>query len=243
MASDLHLGFEAAFKENRILFDLGSKSKVQDDIRKLIQLNCVNKLILLGDIKASIKRISKYEWQEVPEFFNYISKYAGTYIVPGNHDGNISLLVPESVTICSVKGIVLGDTLLTHGHVMPTASRGSIKRIVMGHVHPKFSKANSILNTQRVWIFLKARKEKIFNCAKGLVDIVILPSLNSAIYTEVQKTSSQVSPIIKRVFEHDAVESAIAVTLDGSIIADKHDALALLLPKNSSAETKVSLRG
>ena len=236
----MHIGYEAALKENRILFDLSSVSKIQHEIRKLVQLHCVNKLILLGDIKASIKRISKHEWQEVPEFFNFISKYTSTYIVPGNHDGNISLLVPESVTICSVKGIVLGETLLTHGHVMPTASSGPIRRIVMGHVHPKFSKANSVLNSQRVWIFLKARKEKIFNYAEGLVDIVILPSLSSAVYPETQNTSNHVSPIIKRVFEHDAVKCAVAVTLDGSIIADKHDALALLMPKNSSFETKIS---
>ena len=230
VASDLHLGFEAALKENSILLDLNSRSKIQDDIRELVQLYCINKLILLGDIKASI-HISKHEWREIPEFFDCISKYASTYIVPGNHDGNINFLVPESVTICSIKGIVLGDTLLTHGHVMPGASRGSIKRIVMGHVHPKFSKADSILNSQRVWVFLKARKEKIFNGAEGLVDIVILPSFNSTMYPRTQKTSNQVSPIIKRVFEHDAVQFAIAVTLDGSIIADDHDALALLQPK------------
>ena len=240
MASDLHLGFEAALKENSVLLDLSFSSKIQNDIRELVQLYCLNKLILLGDIKASIKHISKHEWQEIPEFFDSVSKYASTYIVPGNHDGNINFLVPESVTICSVKGIVLGDTLLTHGHVMPGASRGSIKRIVMGHVHPKFSKTNSILNSQRVWVFVRARKDKIFNCAEGLVDIVILPSFNSTIYPRAQMTSNQVSPIIKRLVEHDAVQCAIAVTLDGTIIADNDDALALLQPKNRSVEPKIS---
>ncbi len=229
MISDLHIGYEATLKSEGISLQLkDSNYSVQHDLVELIQLTRANKVILLGDIKASTKCISKLEWRYVPEFFDFISRHASIYLVPGNHDGNIGVLLPQSVTIGSVKGIVLADTLLTHGHTMPSTSRESIKRIVMGHIHPTYSRENSIINSQRVWFFLKARKEKIFNGSEGLVDIVILPCFNGEIYLARHKSSVHVSPIIRRVVEYNAIRSALAVTLDGSIIAGDHDALAML---------------
>lgn len=235
VVSDLHIGFEAALNPERISLDLkGSLYRLQDDLRKLLRLCRTDKLILLGDIKASVSHITKQEWQDVPEFFKFMSKYASIYLVPGNHDGNIGLLVPESVTISSVKGMVLVNTLLTHGHVMPPPGRRSVRRIVMGHIHPTFSKENSILNSQQVWLFLRARKDKIFDGAEGLVDLVILPRFNKEIYPTAQRTLNKISPILKRVFEHNTVQRALAITLDGSIVADGRDALAMLFSRNAS---------
>ena len=52
-------------------------------------------MILLGDVKSSIKVISKNEWNEVPLFFNKIKEKCEITLVPGNHDANIQKLVPD----------------------------------------------------------------------------------------------------------------------------------------------------
>ena len=60
-------------------------------------------------------------------------------LVPGNHDGNISRLVPDSVSISSQSGVIIDGVLLTHGHAMPSEKFSSVGNIVMGHVHPTYS--------------------------------------------------------------------------------------------------------
>ncbi len=46
-------------------------------------------VILLGDIKSSIKNISKNECGEVTLFFKRIREKYDGILIPGNHDANI----------------------------------------------------------------------------------------------------------------------------------------------------------
>ena len=86
-----------------------------------------------------------------------LKKYVNLILVPGNHDANIQQLIPNDVTITNSIGLVIGnDILLTHGHTMPTENFSSVKKIVMGHIHPVFFDKNSLLNGKRVWISLKS---------------------------------------------------------------------------------------
>jgi metallophosphoesterase superfamily enzyme len=184
----------------------------------LVEQEHADGIVLLGDIKHTVGSINKQEWDDIPSFFRQLAAKADVYLVPGNHDGNIRHLVPDSVNVASAKGMVLGDTLLVHGHAMPSDVRSNVDRIVMGHVHPVFVKKESVVHGQRVWIYMQARKEALFP-EKGAVEIVVVPSFNPHLYATGEHYKKSISPIITRAVQ-GSVEKCVVATLDGSIVGD-----------------------
>ena len=220
IVTDLHLGFESSLGSNEIF--IGKNTTVNETISELKQIIDNVKpdsLVLLGDVKSSIKSISKTEWNDVPLFFEEVNKMVETILVPGNHDANIQRLVPQSTTMISATGFVLENVLLTHGHTMPSENFSHVDKIIMGHVHPVFFQEDSVLNGQRVWISIKADKKMIFPSQSGEIEITIVPSFNKYFYaTHKRHYKKSISPIIEKIKK---VSSARIVTLDGSIIGDE----------------------
>ena len=218
--TDLHIGFENEFVSNKI--EIGKNSSVNETIEKLkkvIKIEKPDSVILLGDTKSSIKRISKTEWKEIPHFFEEIKKESDLILIPVNHDANIQQLIPHDVTTTNSIGLVIDDTLLTHGHALPTKNFSNIKKIIMGHIHPVFFNNNSLLNGERVWISLKAKKDQIFSSSDGEIEITIIPSFNPYFYATQKKLyKKSISPIIKKL---KSVSEAKIVTLDGTIIGNE----------------------
>jgi len=219
--SDLHIGLEAELSSKGVTVKSGFVPDMAGEITCLVESQHADCIVLLGDIKHTVGAISKQEWDDIPAFLKQLSAKAEVYLVPGNHDGNIRHLVPTSVNVISAKGMVLGDTLLVHGHSMPSDVRSHVNRIVMGHVHPVFLKQGSVINGERVWIYLQARKEAVFP-EYGMLEVVIVPSFNPYLYATGERKyyHRSISPIITRIMQHDAVEKCIVATLDGSIVGD-----------------------
>jgi len=217
--SDLHIGLESELLAKGITITPSLVSDMIAELSDLVQSQHADSVILLGDIKHSVGTISKQEWDIVPIFLKQLSDKADVYIVPGNHDGNIRHLVPMNVNIITSKGMVLDDTLLVHGHTMPSDVRGHIKRIVMGHIHPVFLKKGSVINGERVWLYLQVRKEDIF-AEKGILDVVVMPTFNPHLFSSGERLyHKSISPIITRAMQY-GVKKCIVVTLDGSIVGN-----------------------
>ena len=230
VVSDLHIGFEGDLNLRGVTVDSKySLNTMLEELRHLIKSNQLDGVILLGDVKSTIRSISKQEWNQVPEFFRILSGHASIYVVPGNHDTYVRFLIPQNINIMSVKGMVMEETLLAHGHTMPSSARASIKRIVMGHIHPVFSRCNSVINGRRIWLYLKVKREMIFPGTVGTLDIIIVPSFNQDVPMIHKRYAKSISPIINRALQHNAIEQAMAVTLDGSIVADDRNVVARLL--------------
>jgi uncharacterized protein len=220
--SDLHIGFESHIYTRGIAFDekIFFDEMIQE-LSDLIKSNKAQAVILLGDLKSTVGSISRQEWQKIPRFFKLLSEITDIYFVPGNHDSNIRFLMPENINVMSSKGMVLDDTLLVHGHTMPTIARSYIKKIIMGHIHPVFLRHNSVINGQRVWIYLKIIKEAIFPTTQGTLDLVILPAFNRYLYAiNERRYTKSISPIIDKAIKSNAVQQALIVSLDGSIVGD-----------------------
>ena len=219
IVTDLHLGFESSLGTNEIF--VGKNTTINEtisEIKEIISDTKPDSLILLGDIKSSIKSISKTEWNDVPLFFEEINKVIDTVLVPGNHDANIARLVPEKTSMISSTGLVLENALITHGHTMPSENFSHVDKIIMGHVHPVFFSEDSVLNGQRVWISIRANKQELFPSQKGEIEITVVPSFNKYFYaTHKRHYKKSISPIIEKI----NVNSAKIVTLDGSIIGDE----------------------
>jgi putative SbcD/Mre11-related phosphoesterase len=220
--SDLHIGFESELNARGI--NISSSTYVEEmlnELSSIIKKEKPDAMILLGDIKSSVHTITRSEWKNIPEFLQRLSKMVKVFLVPGNHDGNIRHLVPRNVTMMSGKGMLLDDTLLVHGHTMPTKTGASINRLVMGHVHPVFLRRGSAVSGQRVWVYLKVDKGNLFSDSRGILDIVVIPSFNKYFYYSMQSTHyrKSISPILKKTTRN--VESAIVLTLDGSIVGNE----------------------
>lgn len=220
IVSDLHIGFESKLASNEIF--IGKNTTTDDTIKELesiIDLVKADSLILLGDIKSSIKSISKTEWQDVHKFFRKMNNKIETVLIPGNHDANIQRLVPEGVSLVSSAGLVVENILLTHGHTLPSKNFSHVDKIIMGHVHPVFFEKDSVLNGQRVWVSIKIEKQQIFPSESGELEIIIIPSFNKYFYaTEKKYYKKSISPIIEKIKK---INSAKIVTLDGTIIGDE----------------------
>lgn len=69
VVTDLHIGFESSMASNEIF--IGKNSTVNETIQELSEMIDAEKpdsVILLGDVKSSVKSISKSEWEEIPLF-------------------------------------------------------------------------------------------------------------------------------------------------------------------------------
>jgi uncharacterized protein len=220
--ADLHIGFESALYVKGIIINPElAFEEMLTQLVCLIKLNKVKGIILLGDLKNTVGFISKPEWDLIPRFFKSLSENADVYLIPGNHDSNIRYLTPNSVNMISSSGMVLGDTLLVHGHTMPSSFGSSIKRVIMGHVHPTLLLPLSILNGQRVWIYLKIEKERVLP-GKGTIEVIVIPTFNKDYFIQSGRIRRKsISPLINRALKTNAIQQAMVVSLNGSIIGDK----------------------
>ncbi|MBL7001561.1 MAG: metallophosphoesterase [Nitrosopumilus sp.] len=220
IVTDIHIGFENSMASNEIF--IGKNSTINETIQELSEIIDTEKpdsVILLGDIKSSIKNISRNEWDEVPMFFKKIREKCDVVLIPGNHDANIQRLVPDNISMISSTGMVEENILLTHGHTMPSENFSHIDKIIMGHLHPVFFQEDSVMNGQRVWVSIRVEKEKIFPNKSGELEITILPSFNKYFYaTHRKKYKKSISPIIDKI---KTISTARIVTLDGTIIGNE----------------------
>ena len=89
---------------------IGRNTSLDETVEEILEIIASKKadtVILLGDVKSSIKSISKAEWKEIPMFFNKIKEKCDVILIPGNHDANIQRLVPEGISLISSAGMVV----------------------------------------------------------------------------------------------------------------------------------------
>jgi uncharacterized protein len=134
--SDLHLGWERLLTQRGVHVP-SQTPKIKNMLLKLINETKPTILILLGDIKDAITKVSMEEWKDIPEFFEDIQeKVSEIQVILGNHDGNIEPLLPETIKIVPSSGTRFGDVGLFHGHAWPSPELLECRNLVTGHVHP-----------------------------------------------------------------------------------------------------------
>lgn len=223
--SDLHLGFEYELIKKGISINSDNILKnILEDITKINESHKIDGIVILGDIKSSISQISPIEWRTIPTFFEKLSGNTDVILIPGNHDSNLSKLIPDSVITCNVGGLVIDDTLLLHGHSLPNKVNANINKIIMGHIHPVFFDPKSTVHGKRLWIYIKVKKESLYGFKKkGVLEIIVVPTFNKNFYSSSAKYRSfetSISPIINLLNKEDIILDSIVFTLDGFIIGD-----------------------
>ena len=193
--ADLHLGIEAEFRQRGI--NIGSQTE------KLLEraLTCVkvaepDVIILLGDVKHAVPRISFVDRKEVPFFLAELAAYAPIYVVKGNHDGYINKLLPESIvsgqkheiSIKGAQGFLFDQIGYIHGHSWPSPELFDASYILIGHNHPRIRLVSSSLHygsMKPVWIrahfdydAVKRRYSEVKMSDRNAPRVIIMPAFN-----------------------------------------------------------------
>ena len=239
--SDIHIGLEDKIRRNGILID--PRQNIDESIRLMTKIHWetgVNELIILGDLKSSIRIITRTEWDNVPYFLESLNKLFNIYLIPGNHDGNIKQLLPENVNLMRSKGIEFDNILLTHGHTLPRIGM-NVEKIIVGHLHPIIQKEGSILQGNKIWVKINLTKkdllEKNHKQNTRKLEMIIMPHFNNILdyYGKRNRNTSGTSgksklPLLDNMINrlNWSVEKAFLFTMDGSIIGSEVDLAGLL---------------
>lgn len=239
--SDIHIGLEEKMRRNGILFD--PRQNIDESIKLLTNIHSktgVNELIILGDLKSSLRIITRTEWDNVPYFLESLNKLYNIYLIPGNHDGNIKQLLPENVNLMRSKGMELDNILLTHGHTLPRIGLNA-EKIIVGHLHPIIQKEGSILQGNKIWVKINLTKKDLFekNHKQNTrrLEMIIMPHFNNILdyYGKINRNTSGTSgksklPLLDNMINrlNWSVEKAFLFTMDGSIIGSEVDLAGLL---------------
>jgi uncharacterized protein len=230
IVSDLHIGFEEKFRAAGISI-YSSIEKLSTELSELIEQHKITNLLVNGDVKSGTDRITRYEWENIPKFFDRMTNICHVSVIPGNHDGGIQHLVPSSVSLLDPNGIMISNILILHGHTRPLRKFQDCKNLIIGHVHPIFQRRGSPLSGQPVWVFLRGRRNDIFK--ERLVDsesstepeylgIIVMPSFNlelvvAGFAVDAAKRERKAAPVLRYLKN---VPEALITTLDGDLIGD-----------------------
>src|SRR3989338_1783305 len=111
--ADIHIGITKELKDAGVLLP-SQVEKLAKQINALKRVAKAKKLIILGDFKHDIPRISWQERVEIPKLLSLL-KFQRIVITKGNHDGNIEKLIDDK-RVKIKKAYTLGDYIFTHGH-------------------------------------------------------------------------------------------------------------------------------
>jgi len=135
IVADFHIGIETELQENGL--HIPSQTRLmQERLITLIETYNISDLIILGDVKHNIPTSTIQERSDVKLFLDTIKTHTTLHILPGNHDGNISRLLSEDITLHPSDGFVFEGIGLSHGHRWPTEDVMQCNQIVVAHTHP-----------------------------------------------------------------------------------------------------------
>jgi putative SbcD/Mre11-related phosphoesterase len=156
--SDLHLGIEKEMAARGFMLPSYTLRMIER-IRKIAEDTGSRRIIVLGDVKHSVGKVEDIDWQIIPSFFEtLLDMFSDVVVLPGNHDGNISKLLPRKVRLFPAEGVVIqagGIRFgLAHGHAWPTKEAIESGNLIIGHSHFSFEVRDrmGVRSRELVWL-------------------------------------------------------------------------------------------
>ncbi len=177
--ADLHIGKEEELRQAG--FTLPSQAKrMGEQVVSLVEDLRPRRLIILGDLKHQFPKSTGLERREVPRFFDELEGLVSEiHMVQGNHDGNVSNILPRGVILHGADGFRLGTIGFVHGHAWPAEDVMEADTLLMGHNHPTimFQDRLGFRNVHRCWIRAAfARSNERYRRLPK--ELIILPAFN-----------------------------------------------------------------
>ncbi len=246
VVADIHLGIEWDLGNSGIVIPSQSGQGLAK-IMEYIDAVAPDRVVLLGDVKHNVPRISWQEREEVPHFLESIAKRIAVDIVPGNHDGDMEFLLQRilpglEVTLQPARGFVLDGVGYFHGHTWPDPVLLSCDHIVMAHNHPtiRFTDPLGSSSAEPAWIRTRLNRKVLeahFKAKAGDLpwsdpEVVIMPAF-CQLCGGVAFNESLHDDLLGPVFSSGAVEldGAQAYLLDGTRLGKLSDLRKLGITK------------
>lgn len=160
--TDLHIGWEMTLQKRGIHIPTQTL-KILNKLKNLIVNFKPTQILILGDIKHTVTTAEISEWKDIPFFFNELKRIIKKIIIiRGNHDGNLTPLLPDDIKSYTTSLIIDGIGFF-HGHSWPHTSILKCNSLVMGHVHPvvTYRDPAGFRITQQVWIKAKCNTTQL----------------------------------------------------------------------------------
>lgn len=181
VAADIHLGLEYELW-------LGGASipsqteHILERLKGFVSELEPDRLILVGDVKHNVPKISWQERREVPHFLKELCRFVKVEIVPGNHDSGIANMAPAGTSIHPSSGFVLDGIGYFHGHTWPSIELLDSELLIAGHIHPALRLKDPIGHStiMRVWARGPSSREAILKqyCLEKAPEMMIMPAFN-----------------------------------------------------------------
>lgn len=242
---DLHIGYERTLLKQDY-YSTNLTARIIDEVRDLVKRIDPSEIVILGDLKHTIREFSKQEFQQVAQLLAHLQDQASVTIVRGNHDADLELVVPDDTQICSSSGFYLRfkskQVYLLHGHASPSSDMLSCDSLLMGHIHPavSISKLKEKASIHRVWI-KTSWKPSIVEAMKGWVDekellekddvirrilrmkILVIPAYLSLLRGHVLNLDSSNKHLGTPLFRHLSLDNAEIIMLDHTPLGSLED--------------------
>ena len=196
--SDLHIGIEKEYLQKGINIPSQTQS-IYNRIKQLKERYGVYKLIVTGDFKHNVPKVSYIELKDVPMLLQKLSKvFKKIIITKGNHDGYLEKL-NNNPNVMIVKEFRVGKVVFLHGHAHPKLKG---KLYILGHHHFALNIKSSIGESFYEKVFIYGEAEEY--------DILILPAFSNLVgFWEVGKFHG---PLAK------SIKSYNVLALDGTVL-------------------------
>jgi putative SbcD/Mre11-related phosphoesterase len=206
--SDLHLGIEEEISEERGIHFPLQDTIIIERIKALVCKYELSRLYITGDIKHTILADISYNWEILPEFMQSLTGIVETVVIPGNHDGDLESLLPRSIELADVHGIVIGEADekvgLYHGHSWPAPELLETSLVIAGHSHPSVSRFRTVSRPEigrrdrrryagSVPVVLNSKLQK--NCVRQNLGMLEIPEDDKATLTTLPSFNQLISGI------------------------------------------------
>jgi metallophosphoesterase superfamily enzyme len=139
VVADLHLGYERVLLKKETLSPSLSQIVI-DHLHDLVNRVQPTEVVILGDLKHSVRGLSRSELRQVSLLLEKLKQQASVTVVRGNHDADVDLLLPDGVILAPSSGTALKfenqQVYLLHGHALPGIELLHSDALLMAHVHP-----------------------------------------------------------------------------------------------------------
>ncbi len=213
--ADLHIGYERDLYKKGVRIPSNTPDMVKR-VSKILELQEVEILMIIGDLKHNIPQSSWQEYEEIPKAIEkWLKLVDEIHLVPGNHDGGIEKYLPSDVIIHPSKGTVIGGVGYIHGHALPSDEVLQSDMIVMGHDHPAITLTDSLGTTRKEHCWVRVK----FESEMGTGEAVIVPNFNTLLGGTSINTDGHLSPFFRHVF----VKKEKIYLLDGTFLGNISD--------------------
>lgn len=199
--SDSHIGYEEALNKQGVMVPRFQFTELLKRLEKIFAKVKPETIIINGDIKHEFGTISTQEWRHTLRLIDFFARHCKKLIMlKGNHDKVLGPIA-EKRNITIADNIILGDTLITHGHKLVKVLPRNIKTIIIGHEHPAVSFQER--PGDKFKCFLKGKYKK--------AALIVMPSFNLVIEGSDITKEKLLSPFLKDIsnFECYIVEDKI----------------------------------